>query len=57
MMFSKYVIRSSIDGGVSFQNYAYYEDIKGAIDGLAYLLKYYPDEIYQLFESKLTRIE
>ena len=57
MMYPKYVIKSSIDGGVSFQNYAYYEDIKSAREGFAYVLKYYPNEEYQLFESILTRLE
>jgi hypothetical protein len=56
MMFPKYIIKSSIDGGESFQNYAYCFSIEEAIDSLAYLLKYYPDEKYQLYESILTRI-
>ena len=56
MMYPKYVIKSSIDGGVSFQNYAYYEDIKSAIDGLAYVLKHYPNDVYQLYEYIPTRI-
>ena len=57
MMYPKYVIKYSVDGGVSFRNYAYYEDIKSAKEGFAYVLKYYPNDVYQLFESKLTRIE
>ena len=57
MMFSKYVIKYSVDGGVSFRNYAYYEDIKSAIDGLAYVLKHYPNDVYQLYEYIPTRIE
>ena len=56
MMYPKYVIKSSIDGGVSFQNYAYYADIKSATEGLAYVRKYYPDEEYQLYEYIATRI-
>ena len=56
MMIPKYIIKSSTDGGVSFQDYAYYADIKCAREGLAYLLKYYPDDEYQLYESILTRI-
>lgn len=54
-MIPKYIIKSSSDGGESFQNFAYYFSIEEAIDGLAYLLKYYPGQ-YQLYEYRPTRI-
>lgn len=57
MMFSKYVIMSCDEDSLDGIVYAYYTDIESARKGFEHILKYYPDEGYQLYEYIPTRIE
>lgn len=58
MMFSKYVIMSCDEDLLETDRvYAYYTDIESARKGFEHILKYYPDDKFQLYEYIPTSIE
>lgn len=56
-MVSKYVIMSCDDDDPAHDiTFAYFNNIEDARKGFEYVLKYHPDQGYQLYECALTRI-